>query len=97
VNPDGSITAVAPAGAAGVVDITVTTPGGTSTIDPADRFTFVLPGPPTTGRLLTAGGGPVSQMFIPIIALGTALGGGIGFWKAWVPVLLRQVAKQRFS
>jgi IPT/TIG domain len=84
VNPDGSITAVAPAGAAGVVDITVTTPGGTSTTDPADRFTFLLPGPPTTGRLVVAGGGPLAPVFIPIIAAGIAVIGGIlRSWRIW--------------
>ena len=34
VNPDGTITAVSPAGVAGVVDITVQSPGGTSPTDP---------------------------------------------------------------
>jgi hypothetical protein len=40
VNDDGSITAVAPAGAAGTVDVTVTTDGGTSAAGPADEFTY---------------------------------------------------------
>jgi len=35
-----TITAVAPAGAAGTVDVTVTTPIGTSDIVPTDRFTY---------------------------------------------------------
>jgi alpha-tubulin suppressor-like RCC1 family protein len=39
VNPSGTITATAPAGA-GTVDITVTTPSGTSPTGAADRFTF---------------------------------------------------------
>src|SRR5207248_630505 len=38
VNSDTSITAVAPPGAAGPVDVTVTTPGGTSAASPADVF-----------------------------------------------------------
>jgi hypothetical protein len=37
---DTSISAVAPAVAAGAVDITVTGPGGTSAVTPSDRFTF---------------------------------------------------------
>ena len=38
---DSQITAVSPAHAAGAVDVTVTTPGGTSTTSAADQFTFV--------------------------------------------------------
>ena len=41
VNSATSITAVAPAHAAGTVDVTVTTPGGTSNTGPADTFTYV--------------------------------------------------------
>lgn len=43
-NSDSSITATAPAGTAGAtVDITVTTPGGTSTIGASDQFTYISP------------------------------------------------------
>ena len=35
------VTAVSPAGSAGAVDVTVTTPNGTSTTGPSDRFTYV--------------------------------------------------------
>jgi len=45
-NPDNSITATAPAEAAGTVDVTVTTPGGTSALTGADQFTYVAPSPP---------------------------------------------------
>ncbi len=41
VNSASSITATAPAGVAGTVDIKVTTAAGTSTISPADQFTYV--------------------------------------------------------
>jgi hypothetical protein len=41
VDGDTQITAVAPAGSAGVVDVTVTAPGGTSTTSAADQFTYV--------------------------------------------------------
>ncbi|MGN7102218.1 putative Ig domain-containing protein [Ralstonia holmesii] len=37
------ITATSPAGAAGIVDVTVTNTGGTSTTGAADRYTFVAP------------------------------------------------------
>jgi hypothetical protein len=44
VNSDGSIFAVAPAEAAGTVDITVVTPSGTSATSSADQFTYQAPG-----------------------------------------------------
>ena len=40
VNDDGSITATAPAHAAGTVDVTVVSPYGSSAIVPGDQFTF---------------------------------------------------------
>jgi len=43
VDSDTSITATSPAGSAGTVDITVTTPGGTSTTSSADEFTYETP------------------------------------------------------
>ncbi len=49
VSPDGTtITVTDPAGTAGMVDITVTTPLGTSDVKPADEFTYV-PMPIVTG------------------------------------------------
>ena len=47
VNSESSITAEAPAGS-GTVDVTVTTPGGTSSTSSADQFTFV-PAPTVSG------------------------------------------------
>lgn len=41
VNSDTQITAVAPAHAAGTVDVTVTAPGGTSATSASDQFTYV--------------------------------------------------------
>ncbi|HXX56042.1 MAG TPA: IPT/TIG domain-containing protein, partial [Methanoregula sp.] len=51
VNGDTSITATSPAGSVGSVDVTVTTPGGTSAPNsPYDWFTFnAVPGPAVTG------------------------------------------------
>jgi hypothetical protein len=40
---DATLTALSPAGAAGAVDVTVTTPDGTSATDGADRFSYDLP------------------------------------------------------
>ncbi|WP_330473090.1 IPT/TIG domain-containing protein [Terrabacter sp. C0L_2] len=49
----------APAHAAGTVDVRVTTPGGTSAVTAADRFTYtsapVAPAPTVTGLSVTAG------------------------------------------
>ena len=50
VNSAGEIAAVSPAGA-GTVDITVTTPGGTSAVNVSDRFTYVLLPPPTLTKV----------------------------------------------
>jgi hypothetical protein len=43
VNSATSVTATSPAGSAGVVDVTVTTPGGTSATSAADQFTYIAP------------------------------------------------------
>ena len=44
-NTATTITATAPAATAGTVDVTVTTPGGTTATTTADRFTYNLPAP----------------------------------------------------
>lgn len=52
---DGSCTATAPPGAAGAVDVTVTTPSGTSGTGAADRFTYTpVVTPPQTADLAVA-------------------------------------------
>jgi hypothetical protein len=66
VNSDTTITAVVPAGTAGPADVTVTTPGGTSPVSPADGFTYLAPpvvtsvspsrGPRTGGTQVTITG-----------------------------------------
>ena len=63
VNTPTSITAIAPAHTAGTVDITVTTPTGTSATSSLDRYTYYAPPTvtsisPTAGS--TAGGTPVT-------------------------------------
>jgi uncharacterized protein (TIGR03437 family) len=60
VNGDGSITATAPAGAAGTVDIVVTAPGGTSAAVAADRFTYTAQGTPPTVTGLSKHRGPTT-------------------------------------
>jgi IPT/TIG domain/FG-GAP repeat len=54
VNSESSITAVSPKGA-GSVDVTVTTPGGTSPVSEADKFSYV-PAPPTVTKVEPAAG-----------------------------------------
>jgi hypothetical protein len=51
---DTTITAESPAGS-GVANVTVTTPGGTSSATPADHFTYVVVPPPTVVSLLRFG------------------------------------------
>ncbi|WP_245235547.1 IPT/TIG domain-containing protein [Mesorhizobium erdmanii] len=54
VNSDAQITAVAPTGSAGTVNVTVTTTGGTSATSAADQYTYVA-GPTVTSISPTAG------------------------------------------
>lgn len=58
IDSDSSITAVAPPAAAGTVDITVTTPGGTSQTSSADQFTYVSHAP--TVASVTPSSGPIT-------------------------------------
>ncbi|MEI9983867.1 MAG: putative Ig domain-containing protein [Aliidongia sp.] len=52
VNNETSITAIAPAGSAGTVDITVTTAAGTSLTSTADQYTYAAP--PVAGTAIAA-------------------------------------------
>ncbi len=56
VNSDSQITVVAPAQAAGTVDVTVTTPAGTSSIVTADEYTFSSGSAPTVTEVSPAAG-----------------------------------------
>jgi len=51
---DTEVTATAPAGSAGTVDISVTTPNGTSVAAPADKYTYIAV--PAVSSLSTASG-----------------------------------------
>jgi hypothetical protein len=71
VNSESSITAVSPAETAGTVNLTVTTPNGTSAISTADRFKFVptITGlSPNTG---STGGGTIVTVTGTGFAVGT--------------------------
>ncbi|WP_312599344.1 putative Ig domain-containing protein, partial [Brevundimonas sp.] len=73
VDSDTQITATAPSGT-DVVDVTVTTPGGTSATSSADRFTYLAP--PTVTRVSPAQGTTAGGQSITI--------GGSGFTGATV-------------
>ncbi len=66
VNGDGQLTAVAPPQAAGTVDVTVTTPSGTSIISSSDEFTYTsATAPSVSGLSITSGttaGGSVTTI-----------------------------------
>jgi hypothetical protein len=70
VNSATSITAVSPAETAGTVDVTVTTPGGTSAISSADHFTFV----PTVTGLSPNAGSKAGGTKVTVTGTGFALG-----------------------
>ncbi len=71
VNSSTSITAVSPAASSGVVDVTVTTPGGTSAVVTADHFTF---GAPTVTELSPKSGPKAGGTTVTITGTGFALG-----------------------
>src|SRR5262249_26276058 len=63
------ITATEPAGTAGqTVDVTVTTPGGTSPTNSTDQFRYNYPEGPPTNLKATPGNGSVTFSFDPISA-----------------------------
>jgi hypothetical protein len=71
VNNDTSITAVAPAGlSAGLVDITVTTPAGTSATSSADGFTYLTAAAPTVSSLSTNTGTTAGGLSVTITGSG---------------------------
>ncbi|MFI6977374.1 IPT/TIG domain-containing protein [Embleya sp. NPDC050154] len=71
---DTTITATAPPGTPGTVDVTVTGPGGTSATTPADRFTY-LAAPTVTS--ISPGSGPAAGGTVVTIT-GTNLAGATG-------------------
>jgi hypothetical protein len=89
VNNAGQITAVSPSGAPGTVDITVTTPAGTSATTGADQFMFVTPPPavasvtPNTGPLAGATAVTITGSNFtpgtPVVSFGTTAGSVTAF------------------
>jgi IPT/TIG domain len=83
VNGDTSITAVSPSAAAGTVDVTVTSAGGTSSISASDQFTFVA-APSVTGlspaQGSVSGGASVTITGANLAAATAVYFGGTGTW-----------------
>jgi autotransporter-associated beta strand protein len=71
VNSSTQITATSPAGSPGTIDVTVTTPGGSSAASAADQFAYVPP--PAVTSLATAAGPTTGGNDVYI--LGVDLGG----------------------
>ena len=75
------ITATSPPGSAGTLDVTVTTPGGTSATSNADQFTYNAPspapspgpgpGPAASSRPTVSGGSPTTETSTGATASGT--------------------------
>jgi RHS repeat-associated protein len=74
VNSDTSVTVHAPMRPAGVVDVTVTTPGGTSAITTADRFTYALPPAPVLTGLAPRNGSIAGGTRVTIVGANFAPG-----------------------
>jgi hypothetical protein len=72
VTPTGQIVAESPAGTMGTVNVTVVTPGGTSKVSAADRFTYVAL--PVVTKLAPAVGPAAGGTLVTIT--GTNLAGG---------------------
>src|SRR5271154_322061 len=71
-----SITAVSPPGTSGTIDVTVTTPSGTSPISTADHFKF---GPPTVTGVSPSSGPKAGGTSVTLTGTGFALGTGTAF------------------
>ena len=56
VNSPTSATITSPAGPIGIVDVTVTTPGGTSAVNGVDKFTYTVPPAPAVTALSPSSG-----------------------------------------
>ncbi len=83
VNSATQISATAPAGSSGVVDVTVVGPGGTSATGTSDQFTYVYqsftgptPGGGTATAIISSGGGAnchyTLAQFVAVSTVGTA-------------------------
>ena len=81
VNSSTQITALSPLSAAGTVDVTVTTPTGTSASNAGDQYSFE--GLPTVSQVNPSGGLPAGG--IPVIITGNYFGGATAVWFGTTP------------
>ena len=88
VNSATQITAASPAGSAGAVDVTVTTPSGASATGPADQFTYG--NGPTVGSVSPANGPTSGSTAVTIT--GANLGGATAVTFGTVPAASFTVA-----
>jgi hypothetical protein len=79
VNSDTSITAIAPPGATGTVDVTVATPGGTSVVSSSDHFTYTAGSAPTVTGLSTSSGSANGGTLVTITGTNFTGATGVGF------------------
>ena len=77
VNSDSSITAVTPAEAAGTVDVSVTTPNGTTDITPEDQFAFAAI--PNLSAVSPATGSIASPTQVTVTGTGLAYTSSVSF------------------
>ena len=77
VNSDSSITAVTPAEAAGTVDVSVTTPNGTTDITPEDQFAFAAI--PNLSAVSPATGSIASPTQVTVTGTGLAYASSVSF------------------
>lgn len=77
IDSDTQITAISPAHAAGTVDLTVTTPGGTSATSVADQFTYVAA--PTVTSLGTTAGPTLGGTSVAIVGTGFSTATNVTF------------------
>ncbi|MEA2905552.1 MAG: hypothetical protein QOI12_2939 [Alphaproteobacteria bacterium] len=87
VNSSALITATAPAGSAGVVDVKVTSAGGTSAASAADQFTYRDPTLQVTPATAMISSGPPGGAFSPssFVYTLTTTTGTVGFSISGVP------------
>ena len=70
VQNDAVVTATAPAGKLGAVDVTVTTAGGTTTTGAADKFTYTVPPLPTVTGVSPASGSSTGGTTVTVTGTG---------------------------
>jgi hypothetical protein len=78
VDSDTQITAISPPGT-GTVDVTVTTPAGTSATSAADQFTFAVPGAPVVTSLTPSSGAAAGGDTVTIAGNGFAGATAVAF------------------